>query len=385
MAPRTILYTGKGGVGTSAVAAATARRCAADGQRTLVLSTDTGLAAALGTELGSEPEEVCPRLWAQQVCARAELERHWGAVQVRLGGVLAERVMARAIPVPPGLDGLLGLLVLKDHHVTGAWDVLVVDCAPPGETLRLLCVPDAARRWLERLGSPQGRLLDAARPLATALLDRGLPGEAVLDELGGLARDLVALSGILRDHDGCSVRLVVAPQRGACDDARRTLAALHLYDFGVDAVIVNRVLPPQAGEYFGSWRERQQEQLHAIIEGLAPVPLLRAPFFEEEVAGPVMLDRLSAALFPRGTSAAAARRAQRSEELVLGRDGATLRLEVPFAERGALRLQRIGSELVVSVADHRRTLALPPALADYRASGARLEDGSLLVAFDPPA
>jgi arsenite-transporting ATPase len=365
MAPRTILYTGKGGVGTSAVSAATARRCAAGGQRTLVLSTGPGLAFALDTELGTEPEEISPRLWAQRVCARAELARHWGAARARLGGVVAERAVPDALTLLPGLDGLLGLLVVADHHETGSWDVVVVDCPPPEETLRLLVLPEAARWWLEHIAAPQGRLL--------------------LDEVSGIARTLVALGGVLRDHDGCSVRLVVAPERGGSAAARRTLTSLHLHAFGVDAVVVNRILPPEAGAYFDAWRERQQEELHALEKDLAPVPVLRAPFFAEEVAGPAMLDRLAAALFPEGTSAPAVLHAQRSPELVMGRDGATLGLALPFAEREALRLQRIGSELILAVEGHRRSLPLPPALADYRATGARFQDGLLLVAFDPPA
>ena len=385
MAPRTILYTGKGGVGKSSVAAATARRCAADGRRTLVLSTGPELAVALGVAVGPQSGQAGPRLWAQQLCARVELERHWGAMRARVGGVPAPPVAAGALAAPPGLGGLLGLLAVKDHHDSGAWDVIVIDWAPPDEALRLLTLPDVARWWLDRVLAPQGRLLDAARPLARALLDLGLPGEAVLDEIGGLARSLVGLSGILRDHDSCSARLVMAPEGAGVGEARRTLTHLHLQGLLVDAVVVNRVLPPEAGAYFASWRARQQEHLHAIGEGLAPVPVLRAPFFTEEVVGPATLDQLSDALFGDDADPAAVLHAQSSEELVMGRDGATLRLALPFAARAGLGLKRIGSDLVVAVDGHRRTLPLPPALADYRATGARFDDGSLLVAFDLPA
>jgi len=387
MAPRTILYTGKGGAGTTSVAAATARGCAADGQRALVLSTEParGLAVALGVELGPEPVEVAPRLWAQEVCVQAELERRWGTLRERFGGVLAERFTTREPTAAPGLDALLRLLAIKDHHDSGAWDVVVVDCASTGEALRLLAFPDAARGWLERVLAPQDRVLDAARPLALALVDLGLPGDAVLGEASDAARSLVALGGILRDRDTCSVRIVLAPARADVDEARRALTHLSLYGLPVDAVVANRVLPPEVGAYFAPWRARQQEQLRALEEGFAPVPVLCAPFFEQEVAGPAMLDRLCEALFPGDADAAAVLHARASEELVMGRDGATLRLELPFVERDSLGLKRIGGELEVSVDGHRRILPLPPALADYRASGARLQDGSLLVAFDPPA
>ncbi|MCW3012153.1 MAG: ArsA family ATPase [Solirubrobacterales bacterium] len=390
MAPRTILYTGKGGVGKTSVAAATARRCAADGLRTLVLSTDPAhsLADALERPLGAEPVQVGERLWAQQVSAQAELERHWGTVRAWLAAALVERgverITAGELTVPPGLDELFSLLVIRDHHDTGGWDVVVVDCAPTGETLRLLAFPDVARWWLERIFPQQGRLLDVARPLARAVLDIGLPGEAVLDEVGALARGLIALNEILRDREVCSVRLVMTPDRMVIDEARRTFTYLNLYGFLTDAVVVNRVFPEEVGAYFGAWRDRQQEHLRAVEEGFSPVPVLRAPYFDEEVVGEAMLDRLADALFT-GAAPAAVLHASLSEELELGRDGATLRLRLPFASREDVGLQKVGSELVVTVDGHRRTLLLPPALSDYRASGARFEDGALHVSFLPPA
>jgi arsenite-transporting ATPase len=390
MAPRTILYTGKGGVGKTSVAAATARRCAAAGLRTLVLSTDPAhsLADALRVGLGPEPVAVGEHLWAQQVSAQAELERHWGTVRAWLGAVLVERgverITAGELTVPPGFDELFSLLVIRDHHDRGDWDVVVVDCAPTGETLRLLAFPDVARWWLERVLPQQGRLLDAARPLARALLDVGLPGEAVLDEVGALARGLVALNEILRDRERSSVRLVMTPESMVIDEARRTFTYLNLYGFLTDAVVVNRLFPADVDGYFGAWRARQQEHVRAVEEGFAPVPVLRAPYFEEEVVGPAMLDRLGAALFGAREPAAVLHTSV-SQELVMGRDGATLRLELPFAAREDVGLKKIGPELVVAVDGHRRTLLLPSALADYRATGARFADGALHVTFAPPA
>ncbi|MBA2766907.1 MAG: ArsA family ATPase, partial [Solirubrobacterales bacterium] len=192
MTPRTILYTGKGGVGKTSVAAATARRCAAAGLRTVVLSTDPAhsLGDVLEASLGAQPTRVGELLWAQQVNAQEEMERNWAAVQEWLGEMLLERgvnrISAEELTVPPGMDELFSLLQLKTHHEAGAWDVVVVDCAPTGETLRLLSFPEVARWWLEKVFPQQNRLLDAARPFARALLDVQLPGEAVLEEVNRL-------------------------------------------------------------------------------------------------------------------------------------------------------------------------------------------------------
>src|ERR671911_1709108 len=205
MVPRTILYTGKGGVGKTSVAAATARRCAAQGARTLVLSTDPAhsLADVLEQVVAAEPTTAGPGLWAQQISAQAELEHHWSSVRRWLGQVLVERgverIAAEELTVPPGGDELFSLLRLKEHVEAGDWDVIVVDCAPTGETLRLLSFPDAARWWLAKLMGRETQLLAPARPLARTFLDLTLPDERVLAEVQRLVSNLVAMHELLRD------------------------------------------------------------------------------------------------------------------------------------------------------------------------------------------
>src|SRR4051794_17261932 len=390
MAPRTILYTGKGGVGKTSVAAATARRVAASGIDTVVLSTDPAhsLADSLQTAVGSEPTQVGERLWAQQVSAQEEMERHWAAVQDWLGELLLERgvdrISAEELTVPPGLDELFSLLQIKRHHEDERFGCIVVDCAPTGETLRLLSFPDVARWWLQKVFPQSPQLMAAARPLARAMLDVSLPGDAVIDDVQRLVRNLIAMNEILRDTEHVSVRLVMTPDRMVVDEARRTFTYLNLYGYLTDAVVVNRVFPEEVGDYFGGWRDRQEELLATVREGFAPVPVLRAPFFGDEVVGPAMLDRLGAALFD-GAAAHDVLHAAVSERLELGRDGATLRLELPFADKGQISLKRLGSELIVRVDGHKRTMMLPPALDDYRPTGAAYEDGALTVTFDRAA
>jgi arsenite-transporting ATPase len=385
-APRTILYTGKGGVGKTSVAAATARSCAAAGLRTVVLSTDPAhsLADSLQTPLRPEPTAVGDRLWAHQVSAQDEMERNWAGVQDWLGDLLVargvDRISAEELTVPPGMDELFSLLAIKRHHESGEFDVVIVDCAPTGETLRLLSFPDVARWWLDKVFPQQGRILDAARPFARAVLDVSLPGTEVFDDVQRLVRNLIAMNEILRDNEHVSVRLVMTPDRMVVDEARRTFTYLNLYGYLTDAVVVNRVFGEEVGDYFGAWRERQVAQLQSVREAFAPVPVLQAPYFEEEVVGPAMLDRLAGALFTDG-DAAALRHRSVSERLELGRDGATLRLELPFAQRGDVSLKRLGAELIVRVDGHKRTMLLPPALDDFEPSGATFAEGALTVTF----
>ena len=389
MTPRTILYTGKGGVGKTSVAAATARRCAAAGLRTIVLSTDPAhsLADALETELGARPTLVAERLHGQQVAAQEEMERHWSAVQAWAGDLLlergADRISAEELTVPPGMDELFSLLQLKAHRESGAWDVIVVDCAPTGETLRLLSFPDVLRWWLDKVFPQQSRLMDAARPIARAVLDLRLPGDDVLAEVNRLVENLVAMNGILRDREHVSIRLVTTPDRMVVDEARRTFTYLNLYGFLTDAIVVNRVFPEDVGGYFGAWRERQLQTLDEVRAGFAPVPVLTAPYYAAEVVGDARLDELAVALFD-GRAPEALLHRRLAQELRIDDGSAVLRLDVPFADKGDIALRKIGAEVIVRVDGHKRTVVLPPALAGYRAAGASFEDGALELRFDEP-
>jgi arsenite/tail-anchored protein-transporting ATPase len=384
LTPRIILYTGKGGVGKTSVAAATARRI---GGRTLVLSTDPAhsLAESLQLTVGSEPTEVGGGVWAQQVQAQEELEHNWSAVQGWLGGVLAERgverIAAEELTVPPGADELFSLLQLKRHAESGEWDAIVVDCAPTGETLRLLSFPDAARWWLDRVLGRENALLSAARPLARAFFDLSLPDERVMDDVQRLVRNLIAMHELLRDASRVTIRLVTTPDRMVVAEAMRTFTYLNLYGYLCDAVVVNRVFPSDVGAYFGAWREVQAEQLALVESGFAPVPVLRAPYFEQEVLGAAMLDRLGDALF-NARDAGAVLHDRLAQELALEDGRAELRLDLPFVSKGDVALKKIGLELVVRVDGHRRTIVLPGALAGFKPTSAKLAEGSLVVGFE---
>jgi len=391
MAPRTILYTGKGGVGKTSVAAATARRCATQGLRTIVLSTDPAhsLADSLEAKLGPDPTPLGACLWGQEVQAQREMEANWGAAQRWLGELLADRgvmdIAAEELTVPPGMDELFSLLQIKRHHASGQFDVIIVDCAPTGETLRLLSFPDIARWWLDKILPWERRMVAAARPLARTFLDLQLPGEDVFTEVQRLVRNLISMNEILRDRERASVRLVMNPDRMVIKEAQRTFTYLNLYGYLTDAVVVNRVFPEElADSYFGEWRVRQGERLAEVNEGFAPVPVLTARYLEHEVIGPEMLDRLGAELFAEGDPAAVMHTGL-AREIASENGRTTLRVAVPFAGRDEVSLKKVDQELVVSAGLQKRTIILPPALARQRPAGARLENGSLLIAFEKAA
>jgi arsenite-transporting ATPase len=314
------------------------------------------------------------------------MERHWDAVSGWLGELLAERgvdpISADELTVPPGMDELFSLLQIKAHHESEEYDAIVVDCAPTGETLRLLSFPDVASWWLEKVFPWERRLYAAARPFARTLLDIPMPSEAVFDDVKRLVQNLVAMNGILRDRSSTSIRLVMNPDRMVIKEAMRTFTYLNLYGYLTDAVVVNRVFPEELGEgYFAGWRANQQEQMELVRSAFSPVPILTAPYFEQEVVGGEMLDRLAAAAFDE-LAAEDVLHDDLSQELTSENGHATLRLPLPFADKGDIDLKKIGLEVVVRVGGQKRTIMLPPALASYRPRGARFEDGALQVTFE---
>ncbi|MGO9902232.1 MAG: ArsA family ATPase [Solirubrobacteraceae bacterium] len=389
MKPRTIVYTGKGGVGKTSVAACTARSCASAGARTLIISTDPAhsLSESLQVELGAEPTLAGSGLWGQEVNAQEEMARHWAGVQSWLGELLIERgvdrISAEELTVPPGMDELFSLLVLQDHHQSGGWDTIIVDCAPTGETLRLLSFPDVARWWIDRVFPLERQILAAARPIARSLLDISLPSSEAWSDIHRLSTNLIALNGILRDRAHATVRLVMNPDRMVIGEAMRTFTYLNLYGYLTDAIVVNKVFTADVGDYFARWRALQQEHLELVSSAFAPVPILAAPYFETEVIGPAMLDRLADALFlEAGHEPAAVLHDAITQTIEVAGDGAIVRLALPFALKGDISLKKIGLELIVTVAGHRRTIVLPDSMAPFKPNGARFENGALEVSFD---
>jgi arsenite-transporting ATPase len=223
--------------------------------------------------------------------------------------------------------------------------------------------------------------MSAARPFAKTFLDVSLPGDAVYDDVERLVRNLVVMNEILRDRSTTTIRLVMNPDRMVIREAQRTFTYLNLYGYLTDAVVVNRIFPAElAGGYFGEWRANQRQRLADVHHGFAPVPVVTAPYLEVEVIGPAMLDRLAGELFG-DDDAAAVMYAGLAREISSENGTTTLRVAVPFAERDEISVKKVEQELVVSAGRERRTIILPEALARRTPTKAKLEEGSLLVAF----
>ena len=390
---RVLLFTGKGGVGKTSVAAATAVRAAESGLRTLIVSTDPAhsLADAFDVRIGNEPTQLAPAtagrgwLFAEQIDAQQRLSDHWREIQTYLvellswGGV--GEVEAEELSVLPGLEEIFSLVDMKRHVESGDYDLLIVDCAPTAETLRLLSLPDALGWYLQRVFPVERALTRAVRPLLSRVTTMPLPGDGAFAAVTTLAENLEAVRTILRDRSRTSVRLVVNAERVVIAEARRTYTYLSLFDYAVDAVIVNRLLPDDVTDpWFGRWKRLQSEHLATVRAGFVGVPVLTAPLFDDELVGMDALGRLGDSVYGDERVEAILKD---GEPMRFARtaDGFALRLALPFAERSEVDVARTGEELHVRVGPYHRALLLPAALRRCEVGAARLADGELVVRF----
>jgi arsenite-transporting ATPase len=387
---RILLYTGKGGVGKTSIAAATALQCADRGLRTIVLSTDIAhsLADAFDVPLGPEPTRIAPNLDGQEPDVYFNIARYWRTIQNYVSELFAWRgldeVLAEEMTVLPGMDELGNLLWITDHVDSGQYDVVVVDAAPTGETLRLLSLPDASRWWIERIAPLGRRVSRVGRPMLEKVLGIPIPRDEVFASAERLLDKLSDVHRLLSDPARTSVRITVALDKLAVAEARRSFTYFHLFGYPTDLVIANRVLPEDAGPYFATLREAQQRYLPIVEQEFGPVPVRTVPQFDHEMIGPDRLREIGRALFPDGDPTAVH---FRGEPYRISReDGVyTLRVELPFTGKGELQLSRRSDELVLQVGGWRRTVLLPRALVDAPTRGARLEDGHLRIQFEAPA
>jgi len=382
---RVILFTGKGGVGKTSVAAATALRSAELGYRTIVLSTDAAhsLSDSFDMPVGHDPKPIVPNLWGQETELFKTMETHWKTIQRYISALLAWRGMdemtAEEIAVLPGMEELASLLYVI--HYEGHYDVIIMDCAPTGETLRLLSFPDMLHWWMTRMFPIGRRVAIMAHPLAKMLMDMPLPDGEVFDSIKELYSDLNRIHTLFTDAERTSVRLVVNPEKMVIKEAQRTFTYLNLYGYFTDLIICNRLIPDRIKEqYFQAWKDSQKKYHQLIEEGFTPLPIADIPLMEQEIVGIPMLRVMAEALYGEGDPTAIFFRGK-VQSIHKENKHYVLTLPLPFSSKEKISLMQSGDELTIQVANFRRNVILPHPLIGLEVSEAKLEDGKLKIKF----
>ncbi|HZU69834.1 MAG TPA: ArsA family ATPase [Ktedonobacteraceae bacterium] len=384
---RIILYLGKGGVGKTTIAAATAVRSAALGKRTLVVSTDLAhsLADCLNTPLTSEPKELSPNLWAQEVNVLEEMRHGWGKVQASMSKVLRKQgldsIMSEELALIPGMDEIVSLLNIYRNARDGNFEVVIIDAAPTGETVRLLSMPDTFQWYAGRIMSLNSGTLSLARPLIKAFM----PSGEILDTINLLSERVKVLRGVLSNPDISSYRPVVNPERMVIKEALRAETYLALFGYPIDGVVCNRVIQP--GNYADPFMQelyRNQEKLRNQIHAtFSPLPIWEAPYYSHEILGIPQLSELAQEVFGDTDPTRVFYRGPIQEVFRQG-DTYVLRLPLPHVEMDKVVMTKKGDEMIVEIGNFKRDITLPAMLANSEATVAKFVNKALEIHFAAP-
>jgi arsenite-transporting ATPase len=384
---RIILYSGKGGVGKTSLSASTALRAARLGHRTLVVSTDAAhsLADALEQEIGPTPTPLAPKLEGLEVDVNHELANRWGVIHEFLTRFMTfrgvEEAVAEEIAILPGMEELFSLLKVKAYAESGAYDVIVIDCAPTGDTLRMLGIPEILNFYFARIFPIQRKVVRTVRPVAQRMTDMPIPSDEVFGAVKSLYQQLEGMGPLLQDPRRSSIRIVLNPEKMVISESQRLYTYLNLFGFPVDAIIANRVLPDQArSPYFDRWFGIQAGHLAAARQAFDPLPFFEAPLFDREVVGAALLDEFGRRVFG-DTDPTAVLYQERPMEVKKEGKGYALYIRLPFVEKDRIQVWTRGDELVVQVDNQKRHLMLPRTLASRRLLGAAFTEQRLRVAF----
>ncbi|AGK61927.1 arsenite efflux ATP-binding protein ArsA [Archaeoglobus sulfaticallidus PM70-1] len=379
---RIILFTGKGGVGKTTVASATAIKTSKLGKKTLIISTDPAhsLSDSFGIELGPEPTKVRDNLFAMEVNIEYELEKHWETIKEYLKIFFQSQgiddVVAEELAIFPGFDELASLLHLLDNYEKGTYEVIILDCAPTGETLRLLSVPEIAKWYMNRFFGIERRLLKIVKPIAEPVLDVPLPSEEVLDKIQDLYMRIGRLKEILESPQ-TSVRIVMNPEKMVIRESERAFTYLNLFGYRVDAVIINKYIPEEAGDYFKKWIEIQKEYLKEIYERF-PVKKFMLKFKSEEVVGS-LLDEIADELYDSDPSQVFTE--MKPMEIFSENGDFYLSIKAPFVKKEDIKLLKRGEELIVVAGQWKRIIYLPQSLALKEPVSAKFMSGEIRIKF----
>ena len=385
---RIILYTGKGGVGKTSIAAATSCKIAADGKKVLAVSTDQAhsLSDSFGVKLGNEAVCISENLYGMEIDTIAENERNWSKLKGYIDKIMSlkseKSIESEELLVFPGFEELLSLIRIKQLYDSGEYDVIIVDCAPTGETMSLLKFPEMFRFWMDKFFPMKRKAAKFAKPIVEATMKVPVPDDDIFDEVELLYSKIEELHTLMINKDVVSIRIVTTPEKIVIREAKRSFSYLHLFDYNVDCVIINRIFPENSlSGYFSKWGKIQQESITDIYESFSGMPVfklelqnseLRTVEFLKKAGELIYVDKSPDEIFFKDTIF----KVDKKEK------GYVFSINMPFVDKNELHMSQIGDELSISIKNERRVFSLPKKLHQLEITGAKYEDGKLNIAFE---
>lgn len=384
---RIILFTGKGGVGKTTLAAATALLSAQKGYNTLIISTDAAhsLSDAFEIPLSNQPQKISTRLYGQEINSLQEIEKKWGEIKNYLAAFFASQgidiIEAEEMSIFPGMEELFSLMEIHNYDKNSDYDVIIVDCAPTGDTLRLLSAPEITGWYLKHIFPFQRTAAKAVRPVANKFFPFPFPKDKVFEAMKSLTTQLAEMKEILVDAEKTSIRLVLNPEKMVIKEAQRAFTFFNLFGYTVDLIIVNRIIPPKVHDlYFKNWKTIQEEYRQMINECFLPIPILSSDLFSQEIVGKELLFEMAKKVYGEKDPTQLFF-TQKPITIEKTDGGFDLFLHLPFVEKKDLNLSQKGEELFIRVGRYKRNILLPQALLNYSIRGAKFERKKLKIYF----
>lgn len=385
---RIIIFTGKGGVGKSSTAAAHAVKAAKEGMKTIIVSTDMAhnLSDIFQKKIYEEPVEIDTNLYGLEIDPNHEMERHYGTLLQAFQNILPAKMKETKdeledIVVFPGIEELFSLIKIKEIYEEGQYDLIIVDCAPTGETLSLLKFPELLSWYMEKL-FPIGKIaMKVLRPISKAAFQIEMPNSKAMNDIEKLYLELRKLSELIKNREICSIRIVTIPEKMVVEETKRNYMYLNLYNFNVDALYINRVIPEEMeSKFFHEWKELQKKYINELQEVFGNIPTYLIKWYETELIGVKGLSRMVddslqvKELFQVLVTT-------KNEIFDKLSDGYMLTIEVPFADKESFELYESGTDIIIKIGNFKRNIPIPNVIQKYQISSAKLDDGKLIIQF----
>lgn len=384
---RVILFTGKGGVGKTTVAAATSVLCSQSGRGTLIMSTDAAhsLSDSFDMDIGSEPTKIEKNLWGVEIDVNEQISRNWGDIHAFLTTFLKHRgfnsIIADELAILPGMEEIFSLLAVMQYAKDERFDLVIIDCAPTADTARLLALPDIAQWYMEKVFYIERKVMRTIRPIAERIIDAPLPTETVYDSIEVLYRAILSVRDLLIDRSRTTIRMVVNPEKMVIKEAQRAYTFLCLFDFAIDAILVNRLLPDEIEDpYYDNWKEIQAKHMASIQESFAPLPILSARFWDQEIVGYDLLLKMAKEIYGKRDAAKIFYK-EKPINICQSNGHYIMEIRMPFAQHEDMETWINGDELVIKFKNFKRNIILPRSLAKQELRKAELKDRTLKLFF----